>query len=143
MKYRDAQLKKDNPRTEQLLHKEMEFERDFVREGGLLMAGCDPTGFGGILPGFGDQREMELLVQAGFSTGEAVLIYTSNAAKFMGLQETIGTVAVGMQADLLLLDGDFEHDPSTIRKPELVFKKGIGYDSSLLFAAVRGEAGLR
>jgi len=143
MKYRDAQLKKDNPRTEQLLHKEMEFERDFVRQGGLLMAGCDPTGFGGILPGFGDQREMELLVQAGFSAGEAVQIYTSNAAKFMGLQETIGTVAVGMQADLLLLDGDFEHDPSTIRKPELVFKKGIGYDSSLLFAAVRGEAGLR
>jgi imidazolonepropionase-like amidohydrolase len=133
----------DNPITERLLHKEMEFERDFVRQGGLLMAGCDPTGFGGVLPGFGDQREMELLVQAGFSPAEAVQIYTSNAAIFLGRQDTIGKVAIGMQADLLLLDGDFEHDASVIRKPELVFKKGLGYDSGLLFAAVRGEAGLR
>jgi imidazolonepropionase-like amidohydrolase len=144
MKNRDTQAKrKDNPRTDRLLHKEMEFERDFVQQGGLLMAGCDPTGFGGILPGFGDQREMELLIQAGFSTAEAVEIYTSNAAKFLGRQDTIGKVATGMQADLLLLDGDFEHDSSVIRKPELVFKKGLGYDSNLLFAAVRGEAGLR
>ncbi|WP_158790814.1 amidohydrolase family protein [Granulicella sp. L60] len=144
MKYRDVQVnRKDNPHTERLLRKEMEFEREFVQRGGLLMAGCDPTGFGGILPGFGDQREMELLVQAGFSPSEAVRIYTSNAAKFLGRQNTIGKIAIGMQADLVLLDGDFEHDASVIRKPELVFKKGLGYDSSRLFAAVRGEAGLR
>jgi imidazolonepropionase-like amidohydrolase len=144
MKYRNIQAnKKDTPVTERLLHKEMEFERDFVRQGGLLMAGCDPTGFGGVLPGFGDQREMELLIQAGFSVAEAVEIFTSNAAKFMGRQDRIGRVASGMQADLLLLDGDFEHDASAIRRPELVFKKGIGYDSNLLFAAVRGQAGLR
>ncbi len=144
MRNRDVQAnRKDNPRTERLLRKEMEFERDFVRQGGLLMAGCDPTGFGGVLPGFGDQREMELLIQAGFSVAEAVEIYSGNAAKFMGRQDTIGKVAIGMQADLLLLDGDFEHDSTAIRKPDLVFKRGLGYDSNLLFAAVRGEAGLR
>jgi hypothetical protein len=135
--------RKDGSRSEQLLRKEMDFEQEFVRQGGLLMAGCDPTGFGGVLPGFGDQREMELLIEAGFSPAEAVKIYTSNAATYLGKQNAIGRVAVGMQADLLLLDGDFEHDSSVIRKPELVFKKGLGYDSERLFEAVKGEAGLR
>ncbi|MGA9802213.1 MAG: amidohydrolase, partial [Terriglobales bacterium] len=37
-----------------MLGKEMRFEREFVAAGGLLMAGCDPTGYGGVVPGFGD-----------------------------------------------------------------------------------------
>src|SRR4029079_1404261 len=47
-------------------------ERQFVAAGGLLLAGPDPTGNGGVIPGFGDQREIELLVEAGFSPGEAI-----------------------------------------------------------------------
>src|SRR6266404_2286638 len=43
--------------------KEMEFEREFVKQGGLLLAGLDPTGIGGVIAGFGDQREVELLVE--------------------------------------------------------------------------------
>ena len=39
--------------------KEMEFERAFAQAGGLLLAGLDPTGIGGVLAGFGDQREVE------------------------------------------------------------------------------------
>ncbi len=122
---------------------EMRFERAFVAAGGLLMAGCDPTGYGGVLAGYGDQREMELLVAAGFSPAAAVAIYTSHAAHYLGRAGTIGTVAPGMQADLLLLNGDFEHDSSAIRKPELVFKKGVGYDSAKLQASVQGIAGQR
>ena len=126
-----------------LLKKEMEFERSFVAAGGLLMAGCDPTGFGGILPGYGDEREMELLVAAGFSQAQAVQIFTANAAQYLGRQATIGTLAPGKQADLVVLDGDFEHDASAIRSPELVFKQGIGYDSARLRASVAGAVGLR
>jgi hypothetical protein len=48
-----------------------------------------------------------------------------------------------MQGDLLLLDGDFEHDASIIRKPEVVFKEGIGWDSAKLQASVVGLAGQR
>ncbi len=127
----------------QVLKKEMEFEREFQRQGGLLMAGCDPTGIGGVIAGYGDQREMELLVNAGFSQAEAVAIYSSHAAKYLGRESIIGTVAPGMQADLLLLNGDFEHEVSTIRKPEIVFKKGIGWDSAKLQASVAGVAGQR
>jgi hypothetical protein len=49
---------------EQLFKKEMELEPAFVKGGGLLRAGLDPTDIGGVLPGFGDQRELELLVEA-------------------------------------------------------------------------------
>ncbi|HEU5458535.1 MAG TPA: amidohydrolase, partial [Terracidiphilus sp.] len=50
-----------------MIKKEMQFEREFVEAGGLLMAGCDPTGYGAVLPGFGDERNLELLVEAGFT----------------------------------------------------------------------------
>src|SRR5277367_2821926 len=73
-----------------LLKKEMEFERSYVKAGGLLMAGCDPTGFGGILAGFGDQRELELLVEAGFTPVEAIHIYTENGAKWLGEDAGVG-----------------------------------------------------
>src|SRR5258707_11413077 len=96
----------------------------------------DPTGIGGVIAGYGDQREMEVLVQAGFSPSESVAIYSSHAAKYLGRENIVGTVASGMQADLLLLDGDFEHDVSIIRKPEIVFKEGIGWDSAKLQASV-------
>ncbi len=126
-----------------LLHKEMEFEREFVRQGGLLIAGCDPTGLGGVIAGFGDEREMELLVQAGFSPSEAVAIFSSHGAQYLGRQNEIGTVVPGKRADLVLLNGDFEHDVSAIRRPEIVFKKGVGWDSAKLQASVAGLAGQR
>ena len=56
-------------RVDHLLSKEMEFERDFAKMGGTLLAGCDPTGDGSTLAGFGDQREVELLVDAGLYAG--------------------------------------------------------------------------
>ncbi len=128
---------------DQTLAMEMRFEHAFAAAGGLLMAGCDPTGYGGVLAGYGDQREMELLVAGGFSPAEAVAIYSSHAAQYLGRANTIGTLAPGMQADLLLLDGDFEHDTTAIRRPELVFKKGAGYGSAELQAAVKGITGQR
>ena len=69
-----------------LLKKEMEFEREFAKEGGMLLAGLDPTGYGGVIAGFGDQREVELLVEAGFTPLEAIHIATSNGAEFLGEQ---------------------------------------------------------
>jgi hypothetical protein len=67
-----------------LLKVEMQFEREFVAAGGLLMAGCDPTGYGGVVPGFGDQRNIELLVEAGFPPVQAIQIATLNGARYMG-----------------------------------------------------------
>src|SRR5229473_3866336 len=91
---------------EQLLRKEMDFEVAFVKAGGLLLAGPDPTGNGGVLPGFGDQREIELLVEAGFTPVEAIHIATENGASYLGQQDRVGTLTPGKQADLVVINGD-------------------------------------
>ena len=85
-----------------LLKKEMQFEHDFVKAGGLLLSGEDPTGYGGVLAGFGDQRQTELLVEAGFTPLEALHIATQNGAEFLGESDRIGTLKVGKQADIVL-----------------------------------------
>jgi imidazolonepropionase-like amidohydrolase len=137
-----ARLASDSPRTA-LLRKEMDFEVAFVKAGGLLLAGPDPTGNGGVLPGFGDQREMELLVEAGFTPVEAIHIATENGALYLGRQDLIGTLAPGKQADLVLIKGDPSKRIEEIENVETVFKAGIGYDSKKLIDSVRGQVGIR
>src|SRR5436190_10326431 len=125
------------------LKKEMQFERDFAKAGGLLLAGEDPTGYGGVLPGFGDQREVELLVEAGFTPVEAIHIATSNGAEFLGELDRIGTLAVGKLADIVVVQGDPSANIKDVEKVEIVFKDGIGYDSAKLIESARGQVGLR
>src|SRR6201987_3834410 len=137
-----ARLASDSPRTA-LLRKEMDFEVAFVKAGGLLLAGPDPTGNGGVLPGLGDQREMELLVEAGFTPVEAIHIATENGASYLGRQDLIGTLAPGKQADLVLIKGDPSKRIEEIENVETVFKAGIGYDSKKLIDSVRGQVGIR
>jgi len=122
---------------------EMAFEREFVAQGGILLAGCDPTGIGNAPAGFGDQRQMELLIEAGFTPAEAVKIYTLNGARYLGRDKTIGTIERGKQADLLLLDGDFEHDAAAVHRPALVFRQGRAWDPARLKASIAGWAGIR
>jgi imidazolonepropionase-like amidohydrolase len=125
-----------------LFKKEMEFEREFVKEGGTLLAGLDPTGYGGVIAGFGDQREVELLVEAGFSPVEAIHIATANGAEFLGDLDKIGTLAAGKVADIVVIHGDPSANIANIEKVEIVFKDGMGYDSAKLIDSVRGEVGL-
>ncbi|MGO9211114.1 MAG: amidohydrolase family protein [Terriglobales bacterium] len=126
-----------------LLKKEMQFERAFVEAGGLLLAGEDPTGIGGVIAGYGDQREVELLVEAGFTPVEAIHIASFNGAQFMGEADRIGSIAAGKQADLVVIHGDPSANITDIEKVETVFKDGIGYDSAKLINSVRGLVGLR
>ena len=126
-----------------LLRKAMEFEREFVRAGGLLITGLDPTGNGGIVAGFGDLRGVELLVEAGFTPLEAIKIATLNGAKFLGEEARIGSVAAGKQADLLVVRGNPAAAIADIEKVELVFKDGVGYDSEKLIQSVQGLVGIR
>ena len=126
-----------------LLRKAMDFERAFVKAGGLLIAGLDPTGNGGIVAGFGDLREVELLVEAGFTPLEAIKIATLNGAKFLGEDSRIGSIAVGKQADLMVVKGNPAVNISEIEKVEIVFKDGVGYDSEKLIQSVQGLVGIR
>jgi len=126
-----------------MLEMEMRFERDFVAAGGLLMAGCDPTGYGGVVPGFGDQRNIELLVEAGFTPIEAIRIATLNGAIYEGKDASIGSIAPGKAADIVVLGGDPVEKIENIEKVETVFKDGVGYDPAKLIQSVTGLVGLR
>lgn len=128
-----------NPAT--LWQHELGLERAFVAAGGLLLSGPDPTGRGDVLPGFGDQRGIELLVEAGFSPMQAIKIATLNGAVYLGRDRQIGSVAAGKNADLIVVKGDPSRQISDIENVDLVFKDGVGYDSRKLYDSVKGRYG--
>ncbi len=121
---------------------EMQFERAFFRAGGLLLAGTDPTGYGGVVAGYANHRELELLVEAGLTPLEAIRVSTLNGATYLGRADRIGTVAAGKRADLLVVRGDPSTRIADVEQVETVFKAGVGYDAPRLFASVRGQVGL-
>ncbi len=119
----------------------MELERAFAAAGGLLIAGPDPVGIGGNLPGFGDQWQIELLVEAGFQAVEAIRVATLNGATFLGRQDRIGSIRPGKNADLVVVKGDPAAQIADIEKVEIVFKDGVGYDPKKLLDAAKGHYG--
>jgi imidazolonepropionase-like amidohydrolase len=128
-------------KTALLLRRDMDLERAFVAAGGLLLAGSDPVGVNGLIPGFGDQREIELLVEAGFAPVQAIRIATLNGAIFLGRQDQIGSIAAGKNADLVVMKGDPATRIADIENVEIVFKDGAGYDTNKLLDSVKGRYG--
>jgi enamidase len=126
----------------QLFPKGMALELAFARAGGLLIAGTDPTGGGGVIPGYSNQRALELLVEAGFSPLEAIRIGTLNGATYLGRDRLVGSIAPGKQADLVVLNGNPAARIADVRNVELVFKQGVAYDPAKLIASVKGRVGL-
>ena len=125
-----------------LFPKAMALELAFARAGGLLIAGTDPTGAGGVVAGFSNHRALELLVEAGFTPLEAIRIGTLNGATFLGRADHVGSIAVGKQADLVVVDGDPSSRIGDVRRVQLVFRQGVGYDPAKLIESVRGRVGL-
>jgi len=144
------QFEKNHARTAQntqsnyakLFPKAMAFERAFAKAGGRLIAGTDPTGGGGVIPGFSNQRQLELLVEAGFSPLEALKIGTLNGASYLGRDATVGSIAVGKQADLVVVNGNPAAAIADVRQVDTVFRQGIGYDPVKLIESVKGRVGL-
>ena len=138
----DVAARDDAPMAE-LFPKAQAFERLFVEAGGLLAAGVDPTGMGGALPGYGDQRNYELLLESGFSPEQVIRIMSLNGARVLGEDDRFGSIEPGKLADLVVIDGDPVRREAEIRNVTLVFKEGVGYDASALADSVRGLVGLR
>jgi enamidase len=122
--------------------KGMAFERAFVKAGGTLIVGTDPTGGGGLVPGYSNQRAIELLVEAGFTPLEAIRISTLNGAQYLGRGAQTGSLEVGKLADLVVLGGNPAANIADVRSVEWVFRQGVGYDPKALIESVRGNAGL-
>ena len=120
----------------------MAYEKAFYDAGGVLAAGVDPTGNGGALPGYGDQRNYELLSEAGFAPHEVVQVLSANGARVLDVFDDLGTVEAGKIADLVVMSGDLTADPAVIRNVTVVFKDGVGYDSPAMLEDVRGRVGI-
>jgi hypothetical protein len=123
-----------------LIKKMMQWERDFVIAGGLLGSGSDPWGTG-FLPGWGNLRNYELLIEAGFSPEQSIQIMTSNGAKILGEDGSRGTIASGKVADLVVIRGNPVGTPADIYEVVTVFKDGLGYDSTKLRETAKGKVG--
>ena len=81
-------------------------------------AGGSPVRHGFIV------REVELMVQLGMTPKAALESATSVAANLMGIQDLVGTIEVGKQADMVLIDGDPHADPGALRQIWAVFQGG-------------------
>ena len=125
-----------------LFRRELAWEKQFYDAGGLLVAGTDPTGSGRTIAGYANYREIELLVEGGFSITQAIKICTLNGAVYLRREKEIGTLAPGKHADLVLINGDITQDIRNIRKTEIVFKNGVGFDSPKIFASVKERVGI-
>ena len=125
-----------------LFAKARAMEVAFVRAGGLLLSGTDPTGIGGVVPGFSNHRELELLVESGFTPLEAIRIGTLNGATFLNRANRAGSIAVGKDADLVVISGDPATRITDLRNVQMVFKQGVGYDPAKLIESVKGKVGL-
>jgi len=142
-RFRQALAARRDTSVTRMLHNELQWERDFYRAGGHLLVGTDPTGYGGIVAGFGSVRALELLASSGLRVEEVIEIASMHGARFLGLEAELGSIAPGKRADLLLVQGDLSLDIAALRQPELVFKDGVAFDSARLINSTRGLVGLR
>lgn len=126
-----------------LLNRYMAMEKAFYDAGGLLVAGTDPTGAGDVIPGYANQRTVQLLIEMGLSIEEAVKVCTYNGALYLERDGEIGTIEQGKRADMILIKGNPSIDIEAFRQMTIVFKNGIGYDSQKLFESVKGWVGVR
>jgi imidazolonepropionase-like amidohydrolase len=110
-----AQFRKSRPKQDLFL-------RLFARAGGTIAAGTDASNQL-LIPGLSEHREMELLVQAGFSPGDALLAATRNGALLLGA-DSLGRIAPGKVADLVVLGADPLADIRNTRKVERVMLRG-------------------
>ena len=143
LKTREEIANRDESPMSTLFPKAQAFEKAFYDAGGLLAAGVDPTGMGGALPGFGDQRNYELLLESGFTPEQVIQIMTLNGARVLGEDADLGSVEVGKRADLVVIAGNPVARPAEIRNVILVFKEGVAYDSPKLIDSVKGLVGIR
>jgi imidazolonepropionase-like amidohydrolase len=125
-----------------LFPKGQAMELAFARAGGTLLVGTDPTGIGGVVAGYSNQRALELLVEEGFTPLEAIRIGTLNGATFLGRANRAGSIAIGKDADLVVINGDPSSRIGDIRNVQIVFRQGVGYDPAKLIESVRGKVGL-
>jgi imidazolonepropionase-like amidohydrolase len=108
--------------------------RELHKDGLDLVAGTDQN-----IPGYSLHRELELYVEAGFTPMEALEAATSVPARVMALDKNVGTIQLGMRADMVLLESDPLADIRNTRRIVKTIAGGAIYDPAPLWKSVEFE----
>ncbi len=103
-----------------------------LHEAGILLVAGTDSPYPGVYYGEGLHRELELLVEAGLTPLQAISAATRNAATLLGEEEVWGTLAPGLAADLILVDGRPDRTISDTRRIQWVMRAGQRVDRAAL-----------
>jgi imidazolonepropionase-like amidohydrolase len=95
------------------------------------------------MAGVASHDTLKRVVAVGFSPLETIRMATLDGAAFLGIDNRTGSIAVGKEADLLVVRGAPDRTIEDIDSLEIVFSNGIAYDPQALVASVKGQVGLR
>jgi imidazolonepropionase-like amidohydrolase len=117
-----------------LYRRQLELVRLFAAEGVPMLAGTDCVGAAWVIAGSSLHREFDELASAGLSPLTVLQMATLNPARFLGLDDELGTVEPGRAADLVLLDADPIADVANLHRISAVVRAGAYYSAADLDA---------
>ena len=84
---------------------------------------------------------MVSMVKAGWTPLQVIKMATIDAANFLKMQDELGSIDIGKNADLLIVSGKPDETMEDIKNVEIVFRNGIGYNSKALRERAKGLVG--
>jgi imidazolonepropionase-like amidohydrolase len=120
----------EEPQYQYLWPKILQLTKMLYDNGVTILSGSDIPNFE-LVPGASLHHELELLVEAGIPPLEVIKIATGNGAHALGIEEDVGTIAPGKQADMIILSDNPMDDISNTKKIEAVISDGQFLDRGL------------
>jgi imidazolonepropionase-like amidohydrolase len=78
--------------------------------------------------GFGEHRELQLMVDAGLTPMQVIQCATQGSAELLGISKSVGTLEAGKKADLIVLSADPSSDIHNTQQIESVWLDGQKID---------------
>lgn len=114
---------KEEPQYQYLWPKVLQLTKMLYDNGVTILSGTDIPNFD-LVPGVSLHHELEILVEAGIPPLEVIKIATRNGAQALGIEEDVGTIEPGKQADMIVLSENPLDDISNTKKIEAVINNG-------------------
>jgi imidazolonepropionase-like amidohydrolase len=115
------------------------FTAELVRRGAKILVGTDAP-FPNMLPGFSYHDELQALLECGMSEAAVLQAATLSGAQALGIEQMVGTVEPGKQADLLVVRGDPTENILALQQIETIVRAGHGINPHELLAQAKEYA---